>query len=287
MKAFPEARTETAPRDREAPSGSARRRGEETGDRLTRSGVCGRPQKCPHERPPSWSAVSLDYLETNRPEVSRSALPRRPTCRAPYLDSSRTEPLDTMDQVGRNRPAWMRLVPTRGGRRLPRIVPTIRRSGQHCQCKCLYASVDFESASTREANGSTDGAGARKEVCALWAGPRSHDTTCCRTRSPVESSGFLREVAEPPRHGPPGGVISPPRGGHTWLTAGATEGGEPVNRGSISGPWIGAPGAAADAPRTALTSGTALRRPRGVPAVPRDDGPSGCSPISVGAEDQG
>ncbi len=35
------------------------------------------------------------------------------------------------------------------------------------------------------------------------------------------------------------------------------------------------------------TSGTALRRPRGVPAVPRDDGPSGCSPISVGAEDQG
>ncbi len=152
---------------------------------------------------------------------------------------------------------------------------------------CLYASVDFESASTREANGSTDGAGARKEVCALWAGPRSHDTTCCRTRSPVESSGFLREVAEPPRHGPPGGVISPPRGGHTWLTAGATEGGEPVNRGSISGPWIGAPGAAADAPRTALTSGTALRRPRGVPAVPRDDGPSGWSPISVGAEDQG
>lgn len=141
MEAFPEARTETTPRDREAPSGSARRRGEETGDRLTRSGVCGRPQECPHERPHSWSAVSLDYLETNRPEVSRSARPRRPTCRAPYLDSSRTEPLDTMDQVGRNRPAWMRLVPTRGGRRHPGCVPKgsagwLRAAVQVCVSIC-------------------------------------------------------------------------------------------------------------------------------------------------------
>ena len=30
---------------------------------------------------------------------------------AAYLDSSRTEQLDTIDQDGRNRPAWMRLVP--------------------------------------------------------------------------------------------------------------------------------------------------------------------------------
>jgi hypothetical protein len=40
-------------------------------------------------------------------------------------------------------------------------------------------------------------------------------------------------------------------GRHMWLRAGATVGGEPVNRGSISAPWSGALGeGSADAPRT-------------------------------------
>jgi len=80
--------------------------------------------------------------ETNRPELSRSALPRRPTCRAPYLDSSRTEPLDTMEQDGRNRPAWMRLVPTGCEWRRPGSVPTVRRGGFALRCKCVTPFVD-------------------------------------------------------------------------------------------------------------------------------------------------
>ena len=70
-------------------------------------------------------------------------MPRRLTCRAPYLDSSRTEPLDTMDQVGRNPAGLDAPRPHSRPRRRPRSVATVWLGGIALRCKCVSPFVDI------------------------------------------------------------------------------------------------------------------------------------------------
>jgi hypothetical protein len=93
---------------------------------------------------------SSDRLGTILPELSRSASPRRPTCRAPCLYGSVTEPMDTMEQDGRNRPAWMRLFPRFVAMAAAAVViQRLIAVASHCSASvCLYAGVEFFDGST-------------------------------------------------------------------------------------------------------------------------------------------
>ena len=212
MEASPEPRAWTAPQDREAPTGpcaTARRGGRPY--RLTRLRRVVDVHKKVHTNVHTPGQQCLLTIQQRTGQSGQGRL-----CRGARHVGRRTLTARELNrwtqwtQDGRNRPAWMRLVHHRGGRRRPRSVPTVRRGGfapRWYKCVALFSSPFAER--FKHAEGwNSDGFGTRR----IRVDPRISRMTPLGRRCPAgrqirhmarrDSSGAISRGAElPPAEG--------------------------------------------------------------------------------------
>ena len=151
MEAFLASRAWIAPRDREAPTGAARRRSAEAGGRLTRCFVWTSTRTTTRM---STLLVSSGFLII-RKRTGQSCQGR--LCRGARRVGRRTLTARVLNcwtqwtrTAGTGRPGCASSQ-TRGGRRCPMSDPTVRRGSFALWCKCcLYSAVDFRVGGSRK-----------------------------------------------------------------------------------------------------------------------------------------